>query len=305
MTARIDVAFEVEGAELAGWLYRPKAAGAHPLVIMSHGFSATRRMATDRYAETFEAAGLAVLLFDHRGFGDSGGEHRLRVDPWMQAREYCHALTFATTLEGIDHGRCALWGDSYSAGVALAVAAIDDRVSALVAQAPAFGRALPPADPDGALFRAIADEILARRGDPAEEDLADALPVVSDDQRRRPSALVPLTAYRWFIEYGGRFESGWVNDVIRVTRRNAPAWHPAVCASQVRCASLFLVSPTDEMAGASPEVARHAFDRLGGPKEWFDLEGGHFGLLWHPSEIFDRASALQARFLSEHLVGRT
>lgn len=30
--------------------------------------------------------------------------------------------------------------------------------------------------------------------------------------RRRPSALQPLTAYRWFIEYGGRFATGWVND---------------------------------------------------------------------------------------------
>jgi hypothetical protein len=38
---------------------------------MAHGFSATRHMTADKYAEVFHAAGLAVLLYDHRGFGDS------------------------------------------------------------------------------------------------------------------------------------------------------------------------------------------------------------------------------------------
>ncbi len=55
------------------------------------------------------------------------------------------------------------------------------------------------------------------------------------------------------------------------------------------------------MVGANPEVSRYAFDRLAGTKEWSDLEGGHFGLLYWPSEIFDRASSEQARFLSAHL----
>jgi len=39
------------------------------------------------------------------------------------------------------------------------------------------------------------------------------MPVVSDNQVRRPSPLQPLTAYRWFIEYGGRLGTQWVNDV--------------------------------------------------------------------------------------------
>lgn len=76
---------------------------------------------------------------------------------------------------------------------------------------PAIGRELPPADPDGSLYRALKETILSGAVEPSEGEVQGPLPVVSDDQVRRPSALQPLTAYRWFIEYGGRFGTGWVN----------------------------------------------------------------------------------------------
>jgi hypothetical protein len=36
-------------------------------------------------------------------------------------------------------------------------------------------------------------------------------------------------------------------------------------------------------------------------KEWADIDGGHFGLLYYPSEIFEQASARQRAFLVEAL----
>jgi uncharacterized protein len=301
---RQDVTFNSEGADLRGWVYVPDSGPPWPLVVMAHGFSATRHMTADKYAEVFHAAGLAVLLYDHRGFGDSGGEPRLQINPWIQARGYRDALSYGRSLEGVDPGRVAIWGDSFSAGVALAVAAMDDRVAALVAQVPAIGRELPPADPDGSLYRAFKETILSGAVEPSEGEVQGPLPVVSDDQVRRPSALQPLTAYRWFIEYGGRFGTRWVNDLTRAQPKTPVAWHPGLCARYVSCPSLFLVSPQDEMPGSKPAVARDAYDKLAGPKEWIEIDGGHFGLLYFPSEEFERASSAQARFLSDHLLAR-
>jgi hypothetical protein len=62
-----------------------------------------------------------------------------------------------------------------------------------------------------------------------------------------------------------------------------------------------VVSPEDEMPGALPSVASEAYDKLAGPKEWIEIDGGHFGLLYFPSEEFERASCAQASFLSDHL----
>ena len=103
----------------------------------------------------------------------------------------------------------------------------------------------------------------------------------------------PLTAFRWFIEYGGRLDSNWVNDVTL----SLGGWQPGVCGPHLRRPVLMLVSPQDEMTRANPRTARAVFDSICGPKEWYAIGGGHFGLLYHPSELFSEARAVQLGFL--------
>ena len=124
------VAFHSQGSMLKGRLYLPQdVANPLPVVIMAHGFSATiNGMVADRYAEVFYEAGFAVLLYDHIGFGISGGEPRQHVNKWIQARGYCDAIDFVMTLPEIDHHRIAIWGDSASGGEVIVVGAIDQRV---------------------------------------------------------------------------------------------------------------------------------------------------------------------------------
>ena len=86
MTRR-DIEFEAEGTTLRGWFY-PAAGGSAPapVVVMAHGFSAVKEMYLDSFAEVFAAAGLSVVVFDNRCFGDSDGEPRQEIDPWAQVR---------------------------------------------------------------------------------------------------------------------------------------------------------------------------------------------------------------------------
>jgi fermentation-respiration switch protein FrsA (DUF1100 family) len=298
-----DVKFKSEGVELSGWLYIPGSQPPWPIVVMAHGYSATRRhMTAENYAEVFQARGLAVLLYDHYGFGDSGGEPRLQVNTWRQARGFIDAVTYISDLEDVNADRIALWGDSLAGAIAAAVAGIDDRIAALVVQVPAFGSGLPPEDPDGSLYRAFKETILSGDIEPSREEVEGPMPVVSDDQVRRPSALTPLTAYRWFIEYGGHLGSKWVNDVTRARPNTAAPWHPGLTAGHITCPSLFIVSPEDEMPGAVPAVARDTYNKIAGSKEWFEIGGGHFGLVYFPSTEFAEASSAQAHFLSKHLI---
>lgn len=299
---RRDITFPSQGAELSGWYYLPESPPPWPLVIMAHGFSATRPMTANRYAEVLCTGGLAVLLYDHRGFGASGGEPRRQINTWIQARGYSDAIACGGALDGVDPRRVAVWGDSLSGGEALVVAAVDARIAALVAQVPALGATPPPADPDGGLYRTLAETVRAGGVEATGAEVQGPMPVVSDDQVRRPSALQPLTAYRWFIEYGGRLGSGWVNDVTRAQPQTPVAWHPGLCAPHATCPALFVVAPEDEMPAAAPVVAQAAYEALAGPKEWLEVEGGHFGLLYYPSAEFERASSAQVRFLREHLL---
>jgi hypothetical protein len=56
------------------------------------------------------------------------------------------------------------------------------------------------------------------------------------------------------------------------------------------------------MVHANPAVSRQVFDLLAGEKDWYDLDGGHFGLLYHPSNLFNEASTVQAAYLTKHLL---
>lgn len=296
------VEFQSEGATLRGWLLAPAGARSRlPAVIMTHGTSATLRMVAIEYARVFARSGLAVLLYDHRGFGGSGGEPRLEINPWVQSRGYLDALTFLCANDRVDPERIALWGDSYSGGQVVVVAACDDRARVVVAQVPVFGAAIPTRAPSDEAFTAIRDTLLGGDVSGTPETTTGPLPVVSHDQEGTPSLLEPIQAFRWFMDYGGRPGSGWTNRVTRVIPPTPAPFSPFLCAPFMRADVLLMVAPEDEMVHANYDVARAAFELMPGDRSWYDIADGHFGLLYHPGERFDEAASVQTDFLAEHL----
>jgi fermentation-respiration switch protein FrsA (DUF1100 family) len=171
--SREDLAVDSGGTPLAAWLYRPQEAsgGRVPLVVMAHGFSATRRDGLEPYAERFADAGLGVLLFDYRGLGESGGEPRQVIDIRRQQDDYRAAIRAATGIEWVDRGRIALFGSSFSGGHVVTVASTDATIAAVIAQAPfadglAQLRITPPKTAARATFDGLRDLAGAAAGRP-------------------------------------------------------------------------------------------------------------------------------------------
>lgn len=304
MPSEEDIEFASQGATLRGVLLRPApetAPAPRPLIVMAHGTSATIRMAAIDYARTFAAAGFAVLLYDHRNFGRSGGEPRGEINPWIQCRGYVDALAFGARLPGVDAARIGLWGDSYTGGQVVVVAACEPRVRCIVAQCPVFGAGVPGESPSRATFETIRATL--RDGDVrgGPEHTTGPLPVVSFDPQSIPSLLQPIQAFRWFIDFGGRPGSGWVNRATRVIPPTPVPYSPYLCAPFVDRPALFMVAPDDEMAHANPEVARSAFEQVPGAKEWYAIRDGHFGLLYPGTERFEEATRVQTEFFRRHL----
>src|SRR3954451_10818767 len=212
--ARRDIEFDAEGVTLRGWFYGADGvSGAAPTVVMAHGFSAVKEMYLDAFAEVFAAAGLNALVFDNRNFGDSDGEPRQEIDPWAQARDYRHAITYATTLPDVDADRIGIWGSSYSGGHVLVVGAIDRRVKAVVGQVPLISghdnfRALVRVDFIAGLREQFDADRLARfRGEPPA-----MVPVVDADPLA-PSALPTPDSWTWFTETHKLRAPAWRNEV--------------------------------------------------------------------------------------------
>lgn len=77
-----------------------------------------------------------------------------------------------------------------------------------------------------AFYRSLRQTLLHGDDTGGDGETSGLLPVVSADQIHAPSLLEPIQAYRWFIEYGGRFATAWENRATRVTPRS-PAPFPA------------------------------------------------------------------------------
>ena len=296
-----DIEFDSLGASLCGWLYRPDGPGPFPAIAMAHGFTATRTMALDKYAEEFSAAGFATLVYDHRGFGASAGEPRLQTNHFVQAQGYLDAVTFLCTQNDIASDRIAAWGDSMSASVVLLAASMDKRIRAVIAQIPSCGAEPPPADPDGTGFAVFRDAFLEKDVLEMPVQISGPMPVVSDNPERQSCFLPPRTAWRWFMEYGGKPGSGWKNEATRAMPDLPVPWHVGLCAPHIEAPVQMMIAPEDEIISANPDVSRAVFQLLAGPKALVEISGGHFGLLWHPGDLFDQAVANQIAFLRENL----
>ncbi len=277
---REDIEFAAAGTTLRGWFYpAPKASGPAPCVVLQHGFSAVKEMHLDTYAQHFQAAGLACLVYDHPGFGDSDNlpaTPRHEVDPWQQIRCIQHAITYAQSRPEVDANRIGLWGSSYGAANAYVTAAIDRRIKAVVGQVPAISgsesfKHLVRIDNWAAMDAAFAAERTAQMGGAAPT----YIPVAAED----PTALSALpTADSWtfFADYLDKPErSRWKNQVTLMSMEYFRGYEPGKYIPMIAPTPLLMVvAPDDRLVDG--RLATAAFDTAGYPKQLTLVPGGHF-----------------------------
>lgn len=127
--------FTSENTNIAADLYLPEnhAGKKLPAIILCHGFAAIKELFLPNYAQKFAENGYAVLAFDYRGFGKSGGESG-RLVPKLQIEDIKNAITFIAQLPEVDSSKIGLWGTSYGGANAIVTASEDSRVRCLCVQ---------------------------------------------------------------------------------------------------------------------------------------------------------------------------
>lgn len=295
---REDVAFSSDGVTLKGWLYRPQTTKTSvPVIVMAHGFSGTKELFLDDFAEVFAAAGFAVLVYDHRNFGASGGEPRGEIDPVAQIRGYRDAITWAESQPGIDPARIGVWGTSYSGGHAIVLGAIDKRIKCVVAQVPAI---------DG--YRSF-----MRSGNAPM--LAMLRQQFDADRRARfhgqPPAMVPVVPQT--PESFGALPTPDAAQFFLDTKDKAPGWRNAITLRSLEylteyapCDYIERIAPTPFMMVVAlkdslipSELALEVFARAGEPKQLLTFDCGHFAP--YTGDVFQRNSAAQRGWFTTHL----
>lgn len=293
---RSDVSFSSDGTDCAAWLYRPEGDERLPLVVMAHGFSATRELRLDAYAERFAAAGLGVLLFDYRHFGASAGEPRQLVNIAQQHADYNAAIAYARGLDWVDPDRVAVFGSSFSGGHVLAVAARDRRLAAVVSQCP-FTDGLATLPRLGVMNSAkltlagLRDAARAAAGRPPYYIPAVGPPgsfgvMTTPESEPGMKALVPA-------------ETNWENRVAARIALYVASYRPGRAAAKLRCPVLFCICDQDSLAPADT-TAKYAARAPRAEIKRYPV--GHFEIYVDPT--WRQAVRDQAEFLVRALGAR-
>jgi fermentation-respiration switch protein FrsA (DUF1100 family) len=299
-----DVEFDAEGVILRGWVFRPKnAASLAPVVVMAHGYNCVKELYLDRYAAAFAGAGHIVLAYDHRNFGDSEGEPRQELDPWVQVRDYRHAITFAQTLDGVDADRVGVWGTSYAGGHVLVVAAIDRRVGCVVSQVPTISgwqttlRRTPP--PALAAQRQAFDRDRRERfggGTPQ------TVPMVVDPTKGGAASHASADAWEFFTgrnappEDQWRFGK-WRNEITLRSVEMYSEYEPGSFIERIAPTPLLMIVGDNDVV-CPTDMALDAYNRAREPKRLELYPGGHFSAY---TDQFTRAATAATDWFTQHL----
>lgn len=286
--------------ELAGLLRVPAASAPGPLpaVVLTGPFTGVKEQVVSVYARALSAAGYVTLAFDHRGWGESGGDRRQHEDAAAKIDDLGAATTFLERHPAVDPERIACVGICLGGAYALLHTAFDPRIRAAAFVAAAFND--PRSMRDGFGQQAYRETLAALVQVRSREDSGgevEYLPAVDPDGGE---AAMPGRE-PW--DYYGTERSAaehWSNRVTRSSIRTLLTLDASVGADLLAVPALWVHGRTD--AFCSPEAAEATFVRASAPAKdlvWLDTTN-HIDLYDVPAYVDPAAEAIVGWF-AEHL----
>jgi uncharacterized protein len=291
------VEFGVDGITLVGDLRVPAAGGRGPGLVFTGPFTGVRDQVTGLYAERLAAAGFVTLAFDHRNFGESGGQPRRHEDPQGKLADLRAAVSFMRACPEADPERIGAVGICLGGGYALKFAAFDPRVKAFAGIAGAYNT--PYAMRSG-VGRDGYRQALATLTTAAEEHdrggQVQYLPAVAAEGEAAMPGEEPLAYYgtsRGTSAY-------WENSVSRASVRELLTVDNMAGADFLSPTPGLIVHGVED-AYCSPNGAREAYQRMGDPKRVVWLDAKLHIDLYDTEPYLTQAVEAATAFLTEHL----
>jgi len=306
---REDIEFKAsDGTVLRGWYYRPDrpSAAPHPVIVISHGYGAVKEMALEVFAQQFSGAGLACLVYDHRCFGDSDGQPRQEIAPFVQVSDTHDAITFASGLAGVDPARVGLWGTSYSGGHSLQVAATDSRVRCVVAQVPTISGSRNtvrrfPGDALAEAQRAWAEDRAARANGEQPRMVAVAPELTEADvSSTGDAANLRNDMGAWVKATPAEDLRTWRNETTLRSQELYAAYEPGSYIDRIAPTPLLMICMSQDTITPTDEIL-HAYRDACEPKRLVLLPGGHCDVYGAQRSA---AAEAAAGWFHEHLAGQ-
>lgn len=246
-------------------------------------------------AAAFQAAGFTALVYDTRTIGASEGLPRNDINPSKQVGDYHDAVTFLRTNPLVDPSKIVIWGYSLSAMVALAAAALDKRVAAVIACAPPTDSSFPPEKLPRIMARVQKDRESVLAGNPPCQ-----VPLFDKKGNTLYKIAMPINKDQRNLIRQAHGSSS--TDVITTSMQSyyhMAMWDPSKLMPFVSPTPVMLCVAEDDGL-CLLEDEKKLFANFKGPKEFYSVPNkGHLDFI--TGDDFPRVMDAQIHFLDHHL----
>jgi pimeloyl-ACP methyl ester carboxylesterase len=262
---------------------------------MGNGLGGTKDMLLENYALRYQEAGFAVLTFDYRHFGESGGEPRQLMLIRYQLEDYSAAVEYARSLQEIDPARVAVWGTSASGGYGIVIAAKDKKIACVVAQCPGLDhRASEERFKKELGIRHMLRLVVHGQRDIMRSRLGlspHKIPIVG-----KPGTMAFLPLADAYDGYSKHVSKDFVNEICPRVVLRSHGYRPDKEIQNVRCPVLIQICEHDSLAPIRAETEKEL--RKHAEVKRYPI--GHFDI--YVGEDFERAVSDQLDFFKKHLL---
>jgi dienelactone hydrolase len=287
------VTFDSHGDQIVGTLYVPEGVDAQkrrPALLVTGAWMTVKEQMPALYAKEMADRGFVALIFDFRGWGESGGERRQYEDPNAKIADIEAAVAYLATRPEADPARIGGFGICASSGYMATAASETPAIKSVALVAPWLQDA------------EIVDEIykgpegvsaLEAKGDAAEAeyrrtDRPVLVPAASMTDDRAIMFKAP-----YYTEAARGMIPAWRNEADLGFWRGWLSFYSIGVADRLKQPFLMVESE----AAAAPQGARKFYARLKAPKDelWLD-DVSQFDFYDRPGPVKTASDAVAAHF---------
>jgi hypothetical protein len=261
------ITFESHGAPIVGNLFVPAREGRLAAVVVDGPLTSVKEQAQGNHARALAERGFVALAFDHRCFGESGGQPRQYESPPKKIEDLRAAVDFLAAHERVDSKRIGAVGVCAGAGYVAAAVAEDPRLRAFAAVAGFFHDVAMQLKWMGeAGFEAAIAAGRAARERWEATGQTDTIPAVGDGEVAMPLA----EAFNYYGTPRGAAPN-YVNAFAVMSREHTVPFDAQSAAPKIRVPTALVHSEK----ALAPALARSFHAALGGPKaiHWLTSQG--------------------------------
>lgn len=288
------VTFESKGIELVGDLYLPsdyEQGKSYPGVIVGGSWTTVKEQMAGLYAERLAKEGYATLAFDHRYYGESGGEPRFVELPAAKAEDFMSAANFMNALVVVESDNVGGMAVCASGGYMAEAIAQGANFKSFTAVVPWFNTdEIVNAFYGGE--QGISDRIQkSRAANENYEQIGEMeyIPSISDTD---PNAAM-YGPFDYYLDPELGQVANWSHDKFALASWEPwLTYRPLDAAKKITIPTLIITSEN----AATPGPDQEFFDNLQGEKELVWLEGGQLDFYHKDEQVNKSVRLLAAHF---------